>query len=122
MIGVSAEERAEIEAFIFREARLADESDYAAWEALVTEDMHYWVPFGPANYEPTVRGIVPRSRVFWMTTQPQLAVQKGQQNEPARQLQHDRRRRTGRPGLEASRSVLRSACAPNIATAGRRGR
>ena len=55
MIGVSAEERAEIEAFIFREARLADESDYAAWEALVTEDMHYWVPFGPANYEPGTR-------------------------------------------------------------------
>jgi benzoate/toluate 1,2-dioxygenase subunit beta len=55
MIGVSAEERAEIEAFIFREARLADESDYAAWEALLTEDMHYWVPFGPANYEPGTR-------------------------------------------------------------------
>ena len=55
MIGVSADERAEIEAFIFREARLADESDYAAWESLVTEDMHYWVPFGPANYEPGTR-------------------------------------------------------------------
>ena len=55
MIGVSAEERAEIEAFIYREARLADESDYAGWEALVTDDMHYWVPFGPATYEPGTR-------------------------------------------------------------------
>ncbi len=55
MIGVSAEERAEIEAFLFREARLADEGDYAAWEALVTDDMHYWVPFGPADYEPGAR-------------------------------------------------------------------
>lgn len=55
MIGVSAEERAEIEAFIFREARLADEGDFAAWEALVTDDMHYWVPFGPASYAPGTR-------------------------------------------------------------------
>jgi 3-phenylpropionate/cinnamic acid dioxygenase small subunit len=55
MIGVSAGERVEIEAFIFREARLADEGDYAGWEALVTDDMHYWVPFGPADYEPGAR-------------------------------------------------------------------
>ncbi len=55
MKGVSAEERAEIEEFIFREARFADEGDYAAWEALVTDDMHYWVPFGPADYEPGTR-------------------------------------------------------------------
>jgi 3-phenylpropionate/cinnamic acid dioxygenase small subunit len=55
MIGASAEERVEIEAFIFREARLADEGDYAGWEALVTDDMHYWVPFGPADYEPGTR-------------------------------------------------------------------
>jgi len=55
MIGVSAEERAEIEAFVYREARLADEGDYAGWEALVTDDMHYWVPFGPADYEPGAR-------------------------------------------------------------------
>lgn len=55
MIGLSAEERAEIEAFIFREARLADEGDYESWEALVTDDMHYWVPFGRADYEPGTR-------------------------------------------------------------------
>jgi 3-phenylpropionate/cinnamic acid dioxygenase small subunit len=55
MTGLSAEERAEIEAFIFREARLADEGDYEGWEALVTDDMHYWVPFGRADYEPGTR-------------------------------------------------------------------
>jgi benzoate/toluate 1,2-dioxygenase subunit beta len=55
MMGLTADERAEIEAFIFREARLADEGDYAGWEALVTDDMHYWVPFGPADYEPGAR-------------------------------------------------------------------
>ncbi len=48
----SAEEQREIEAFLYREARLADESRYAEWEALVTDDMHYWVPAGPAEGDP----------------------------------------------------------------------
>ena len=47
--------RREIEAFVFLEARLADESRYSEWEALVTDDMHYWVPNGPANYDPATR-------------------------------------------------------------------
>ncbi|MGE0485148.1 MAG: aromatic-ring-hydroxylating dioxygenase subunit beta [Gammaproteobacteria bacterium] len=42
----------EIEAFLFHEAELADESRYAEWEALVTDDMQYWVPRGPADYDP----------------------------------------------------------------------
>jgi len=48
----SPEEQREIEAFLYREARLADESRYAEWEALVTDDMHYWVPAGPAVGDP----------------------------------------------------------------------
>jgi 3-phenylpropionate/cinnamic acid dioxygenase small subunit len=55
MSQVDAKELGEIEAFIFLEARLADESDYAGWEALLTEDMHYWVPYGKADYEPSSR-------------------------------------------------------------------
>ena len=55
MIGLSAAERDEIEAFIHLEARYADESRYAEWEALVTDDIHYWVPFGRADYEPGSR-------------------------------------------------------------------
>lgn len=47
--------RRDIEAFVFREARLADESRYEEWEALVTDDMHYWVPFGSGDYEPGTR-------------------------------------------------------------------
>lgn len=42
----------EIEAFLFAEARLADESRYEEWEALVTDDVHYWVPAGAADYDP----------------------------------------------------------------------
>jgi len=34
----------EIEQFVFREARYADEHDYDAWEALWTDDAVYWVP------------------------------------------------------------------------------
>ncbi|MDE0495856.1 MAG: aromatic-ring-hydroxylating dioxygenase subunit beta [Acidimicrobiaceae bacterium] len=47
--------RRDIEAFVYLEARLADESRYDEWEALVTDDMHYWVPFGPGDYEPGTR-------------------------------------------------------------------
>jgi 3-phenylpropionate/cinnamic acid dioxygenase small subunit len=47
--------RREIEAFLFREARLADESRYEDWEALVTDDMHYWVPAATADYDPSSR-------------------------------------------------------------------
>jgi benzoate/toluate 1,2-dioxygenase beta subunit len=45
----------EIEAFLFYEARLADESRYEEWEALVTDDVHYWVPAATADYDPSSR-------------------------------------------------------------------
>jgi 3-phenylpropionate/cinnamic acid dioxygenase small subunit len=47
--------RRELEAFVFLEARLADESRYEEWEALVTDDVHYWVPNGRADYDPATR-------------------------------------------------------------------
>lgn len=34
----------EVEQFLYREARLADENDYDGWEALWTDDAIYWVP------------------------------------------------------------------------------
>src|SRR5437899_9854821 len=37
---------AEIEQFVYREARLADEHAYDEWEALWTDDGEYWVPAG----------------------------------------------------------------------------
>ena len=54
-VAVSDAMRREIEAFLYLEARLADESRYAEWEALVTDDMHYWVPKGAADYDPATR-------------------------------------------------------------------
>jgi benzoate/toluate 1,2-dioxygenase subunit beta len=37
-------DRWEVEQFLYREARYADEADYDAWEALWTDDALYWVP------------------------------------------------------------------------------
>lgn len=54
-IAVAEATRREIETFIYLEARLADESRYAEWESLVTDDMHYWVPKGTADYDPATR-------------------------------------------------------------------
>lgn len=45
----------ELEAFVYREARLADTSEYAAWEALLTDDVHYWIPAGPATGDPAAQ-------------------------------------------------------------------
>ena len=42
----------EVEAFLFLEARLADESDYDGWESLWTDDAIYWVPAGQADADP----------------------------------------------------------------------
>ena len=47
--------RREIESFLYLEARLADESRYEEWEALVTDDVHYWVPADPSDYDPASR-------------------------------------------------------------------
>jgi benzoate/toluate 1,2-dioxygenase subunit beta len=42
----------QVEQFLFREARLADEGDYDAWEALWTDDALYWVPIGGEGDDP----------------------------------------------------------------------
>ncbi|MCR5879860.1 aromatic-ring-hydroxylating dioxygenase subunit beta [Phenylobacterium sp. J367] len=40
------ERRALIEAFVYREARLADEHRYDEWESLWADEATYWVPIG----------------------------------------------------------------------------
>jgi 3-phenylpropionate/cinnamic acid dioxygenase small subunit len=47
----TATRRAEVEAFLFLEARLADESRWDEWLALMTDDVRYWIPSGPADYD-----------------------------------------------------------------------
>jgi 3-phenylpropionate/cinnamic acid dioxygenase small subunit len=43
----------EVEQFVYREARLQDELEYDAWEALWTEDAVYWVPANGDDIDPT---------------------------------------------------------------------
>ncbi|HIF65503.1 MAG TPA: hypothetical protein EYG17_09500 [Acidimicrobiia bacterium] len=49
----TVELHAEVEAFLYREARLADEFQLDEWEALLTDDFHYWVPAGRIVGEPS---------------------------------------------------------------------
>lgn len=42
----------EVEAFVYREARYADEHDFDAWEALWTDDALYWVPIDGTDKDP----------------------------------------------------------------------
>ena len=41
-----------IEAFLYREARLADENRYDEWLALWTDDARYWIPSNSYDYDP----------------------------------------------------------------------
>ncbi|WP_372791319.1 aromatic-ring-hydroxylating dioxygenase subunit beta [Paraconexibacter sp.] len=43
----------EVEQFVYREARYADELRYDAWESLWTDDAVYWVPANGADTDPT---------------------------------------------------------------------
>lgn len=43
----------DVEQFLYREARLADDHEYDAWEALWTDDGIYWVPAGGDDTDPT---------------------------------------------------------------------
>lgn len=43
----------DVERFLYREARYADEHEYGAWEALWTDDAIYWVPANGDDIDPT---------------------------------------------------------------------
>jgi benzoate/toluate 1,2-dioxygenase beta subunit len=49
---LAADEKEALQDFVFEEARLADESEYDQWEALVDDDMLYWVPGAMPNPDP----------------------------------------------------------------------
>jgi 3-phenylpropionate/cinnamic acid dioxygenase small subunit len=52
MLSSVAISRAEIEAFLFTEARFADAGDYDAWLSLWTDDALYWIPANRDDYDP----------------------------------------------------------------------
>ena len=62
MGAVDVELLREVEQFIYREARLADEHDYAGWEALWTDDAVYWVPAADTTDPTTQMSIIHDNR------------------------------------------------------------
>jgi len=68
----------EIEQWVYREARLADEGDYDGWEALWTDDGVYWIPANGDDIDPATQ----MSIVFDNRSRIALRV---------RQLKHDKR-------------------------------
>jgi benzoate/toluate 1,2-dioxygenase subunit beta len=45
-------DKSEVEQFLYREARFADENDWDSWEALWTDDALYWVPANGSDADP----------------------------------------------------------------------
>ncbi len=50
---ISLELKAEVEDFLYREARFADEFLLDDWESLLDDDFHYWVPAGRISGDPS---------------------------------------------------------------------
>ncbi|MDQ3945054.1 MAG: aromatic-ring-hydroxylating dioxygenase subunit beta [Actinomycetota bacterium] len=50
--GIDVDVLREVEQFVYREARLADEGRYADWEALWADDAVYWVPANGDDTDP----------------------------------------------------------------------
>ncbi len=76
----------EVEQFIYREARLADELEYDEWEALWTDDAIYWVPANGDDIDPTTQMSVVfdnRSRISTRIKQLQTG-KRHSQNPPSR--------------------------------------
>jgi benzoate/toluate 1,2-dioxygenase beta subunit len=76
----------EVEQFIYREARLADELAYEEWEALWTDDAIYWVPANGDDVDPTTQMSVlfdNRSRIATRIKQLQTG-KRHSQNPPSR--------------------------------------
>jgi 3-phenylpropionate/cinnamic acid dioxygenase small subunit len=79
----------EVEQFLYREARYADEHDYDAWEALWTDDAIYWVPANADDIDPTQSmSIIFDNRSRISTRIKQLHTGKRHAQNPASRLRH----------------------------------
>lgn len=77
----------QVEQFLFREARYADEQQYDAWEALWTDDAVYWVPANGDDTDPTkVMSILFDNRSRIATRIKQLHTGKRHSQNPASRL------------------------------------
>jgi benzoate/toluate 1,2-dioxygenase beta subunit len=77
----------EVEQFLYREARLADELRYDEWEALWTDDAVYWVPAGSDDIDPERRmSIIFDNRARIATRVKQLGTGKRHAQTPPSRL------------------------------------
>jgi|GEM_PF-41181 len=77
----------EVEQFLFREARLADENDYGGWEALWTDDAVYWVPVdGEGGHPRTTVSIIYDNRARISTRMKQVKTGKRYAQAPPSNL------------------------------------
>lgn len=77
----------EVEAFLYLEARLADESDYEGWEALWADDGVYWVPANGTDPDPaTTMSIIFDNRSRIATRVRQLQTGKRYAQAPVSRL------------------------------------
>jgi 3-phenylpropionate/cinnamic acid dioxygenase small subunit len=85
-LGVDLDLLREVEQFVSREARLADELRYEEWESLWTDDAIYWVPANGDDTDPTSQMSVVfdnRSRISTRIKQLQTG-KRHSQNPPSR--------------------------------------
>lgn len=75
-----------VDRFLFREARLADEHDYGAWEALWTDDGIYWVPAAGPLDDPDRMAIIHDNRHRISTRVKQLQTGRRHAQSPPSQL------------------------------------
>jgi benzoate/toluate 1,2-dioxygenase beta subunit len=77
----------QLEQFIYREARFADEHDFDSWEALWTDDALYWVPIdGTENHPMTHMSIIYDNRRRISTRLQQLRTGKRYAQSPPSNL------------------------------------
>ena len=84
---VDADLLRELEQFLYREARLADEGRYEEWEALWADDAVYWVPAGDPDADPTTSmSVIFDNRARIATRIRQLQTGKRYSQAPASRL------------------------------------
>jgi 3-phenylpropionate/cinnamic acid dioxygenase small subunit len=79
-------DRGEVEQFLYREARYADESDYDAWEALWTDDALYWVPVASTDDPLRAMSVIYDNRSRIATRLSQLRTGKRYAQDPPSHL------------------------------------
>jgi 3-phenylpropionate/cinnamic acid dioxygenase small subunit len=89
MTALDVELLKQVEQFVYMEARLQDEHQYDAWEALWADDAIYWVPANADDIDPTTQmSIIFDNRSRISTRIRQLHTGKRHAQNPASRLRH----------------------------------